>query len=126
MSLLMWDKPKQIMSHEEYAEEHSSSAEATGTYASNMSDEDKKRWRARMIGGKRPRVEIRKELAGTKIVLVVTEIFEYTVQSYGRQEAENYNVRLSMNGPILATWQDWAKMQQAIVEARAVLAGAKP
>jgi hypothetical protein len=60
----MWDKPKKKMSKEEW-ELISADGAPPGVYTPNMSDDDRKRWKAKKIGGKNPRVEIRKTCVGT-------------------------------------------------------------
>jgi hypothetical protein len=59
MSLLMWDKPEKIMTTEEWRAISADSA-PPGVYVSNMSHDDRLRWKAKKIGGGDPRVEIRK------------------------------------------------------------------
>lgn len=64
-SILMWDKPEKKMSKEEWSSIGASDA-PPGVYTSNMSDEDRFRWKAKLIRTRTgdPRVEIRKTTEG--------------------------------------------------------------
>lgn len=66
-SLLMWDKPERKMSKEEWSSIGASDA-PPGVYTSNMSDEDRFRWKAKLVGTRSGdlRVEIRKTTEGHK------------------------------------------------------------
>ena len=64
MSLLSWDKPKKARSTEGHNKKFQSDTGIPGTFVPNMADEDKYRWKAKKIGGKNPRVEIRKTTDG--------------------------------------------------------------
>lgn len=102
--ILRWDAPKKKLTDEAW---RSISADGAppGVYTPNMSDEDAKTWRAKKIGGKDPRVEIR-VLKGSQMLVVV--------------RPEGY-MTVSMNGPMLFTPSDWADFQSAVEEAREVL-----
>ena len=134
--LLMWEKPKKAMSHEEHVVAHGSSAEAAGTYVPNMSDEDAGRWRARLAGQKKGplRVEVRRTLNGAQIVLVVSEgnIWPHReVWVDGGEDDDGHyelrppdryaNLKLTANGPLYATFEEWAEINAVIAEARAFL-----
>jgi hypothetical protein len=67
MSILNWNIPKKARPTKEHQERHSSDCGVPGTYVPNMSDEDKKAWKAKKIGGKRPRVDIRKTTKGPSL-----------------------------------------------------------
>ncbi|MFA5937554.1 MAG: hypothetical protein WC822_06790 [Candidatus Paceibacterota bacterium] len=110
MGILSWEKPKQVVSREEYESIVADSA-PPGVYTPNMSKEDMMKWRAKKIGGDFPRVEIRTSM-WSQIVLIVARD--------GDKHA-SYNIRLSMNGPIIASWDKWAEFTQAIEEARDAL-----
>ncbi len=62
--LLCWDKPEKVRSTKEHNDMFVSDGAPPGTYVPNMSDEDKLKWKAKKIGGKDPRVEIRKTTFG--------------------------------------------------------------
>ena len=68
MSVLMWEKPKQVMSKEERASYQADGA-PPGTWMSNMSHEDSMRWKAKIVGKTTgcPQVELRRN--GMVIIL---------------------------------------------------------
>lgn len=107
MNVLSWDKPKKARSAAEHAATYSADGAPPGVYVPNMSDADAQRWRAKLIGGENPRVEIRKTLDGTQIKIVVTK--------EGRRNESV--VTMSMNGPALFDETAWIELQWAIVEA---------
>lgn len=61
MSVLMWEKPKQVISKEEWKGNQADGA-PPGTWMSNMSHADSMRWKAKIIGAKLgfPQVELRR------------------------------------------------------------------
>jgi hypothetical protein len=115
MSILSWEKPKKARSTDAHNEAHQSDTGIPGTYVPNMSDADKDRWKAKKVGGKRPRVEIRKTARGAglidgkptyaQVLLVVTAD----------------KVQVSSNGKAVLNAEE---VMGAIGEARAVLRGA--
>jgi hypothetical protein len=64
MSLLSWDKPKKARTTEEHNDTFVADGAPPGTYVPNMSDEDQEKWKAKKVGGKDLRVEIRKTVSG--------------------------------------------------------------
>jgi len=62
--LLDWSKPKKARTTEEHNTTFVADGAPPGTYVPNMSDEDKRKWKAKRVGGKDPRVEIRKTATG--------------------------------------------------------------
>lgn len=67
-NLLVWDKPPQTMSKEEWSSFTADSA-PPGVYTPNMSAEDRKKWRAKKVAD---RVEVRTQCRnGTLLKLVV-------------------------------------------------------
>jgi len=69
VSVLRWDKPKKVMSRPEW-ESLSADGAPPGVYVPNMSEADTRTFRAKKIGGKDPRIEIRVTL-GSQIKIVV-------------------------------------------------------
>jgi hypothetical protein len=65
MGLLCWDKPKKKRPTKAHNEKFQSDSGVDGTYVPNMSEDDKLKWKAKKIGGKDPRIEIRKTTEGT-------------------------------------------------------------
>jgi hypothetical protein len=129
----MWDKPKQVISKEEWKNISADSA-PPGVYTSNMSDEDAGRWKGKVVGATlgAPQIELRKVFSGSYkqmpnerwgkgfcanvLVIVTTSGFKY--KNVEREESEDYNVYMSMNGGFAMTFEELAEMQQAIEEAR--------
>jgi hypothetical protein len=105
MRVLNWATPPKVMSRRDY-ESISADGAPPGVYTPNMSDADAATWRAKLIGGKDPRVEIR-VLRGSQMLIVV------------RPD----RVRISMNGPTELDMDDggWEQFIQAVAEAREVL-----
>jgi hypothetical protein len=107
MTILSWEQPKRASDPEAHAARYQSDTGIRGTYVPNMSAEDQARWKAKLIGGPDPRVEIRRRVTpGTLVLLVV----------YGD------NLKLSMNGPARLTDAEWEQMAQAVAEAKRALA----
>ena len=134
MSILMWDKPEKAMSVEKWKSISADSA-PPGVYTPNMSKEDKYRWKAKKVGGKYPRVEIRKtftavgdsakkdskwphEHAHSEMLMVV---------SLGGVLRKGYHysdvaIMISANGPVAITKAEWSDFKKAVDEAFEVLA----
>src|SRR3954451_18558128 len=105
MTVLMWDKPEKVMTTEEWQSISADSA-PPGVYVPNMSDDDKQRWKAKLVGKRAgyPHVEIRKTDRGcVQILLIVSLGGGY---SYGSRHAvpdrwgrstRGVNVQMSMN-----------------------------
>lgn len=126
--VLMWEKPERIMSVEKW-KEISACGQPPGVYTPNMSQEDRERWKAKLVGHKagRPHVEIRKTIKGVQLFLLVSlgggykyRGFEPTKDRWGRSTV-GINVHLSLNGSAQLTFDEWNEMRQAVEEAKAVL-----
>lgn len=102
MILLSWEEPPQQRSPTAHADTFQSDTGIPGTFVPNMSVEDQQRWKAKLIGGKDPRVEVRKRFGVALGVIVVR---------YDR-------VTLSFNGKAEMTATTWTELQQAINEAQ--------
>lgn len=109
MSILCWDKPKKKVSTEEWESITADSA-PPGVYSPNMSDVDKEKWKAKKIGGKNPRVEIRK----TVNEVVDNQRYYAQVKLVVRSET----IVFSSNGRAMMDTND---LIQAINEAREAL-----
>lgn len=105
MSILFWDKPKKAMPIEEWKAISADSA-PPGVYVPNMSADDMNRWKAKLVGIKKgePRVEIRKTVRGTQMLIIV-----------------GLDIRVSMNGTARMTFEEMDELHQAVQEARAKL-----
>lgn len=129
MGVLHWKKPEKIMSVEEWRRISADDA-PPGVHVPNMSEADKQRWKAKHVGGKYPRVEIRKtaSVSQTQMVLVVsltgTPMGKNAWQSRLDKtvdEDHDVNVRLSMNGTAKLTFEELEQMSEGVAEARRVL-----
>jgi hypothetical protein len=118
MTVLSWDKPLRAMPVEEWASWQADSA-PPGTYVPNMSDADIRKWKAKKVGFKagHPQIEIRKD----STVVVVSLGGGYKYKYYTPERTEGINVHIATAGPIQWTWQEFAELQKAVAEARAIL-----
>jgi len=136
MTIIMWDKPKHLISKEEW--KNISADSAPGVYTSNMSNEDRSRWKGKVVGVTlgRPQVELRKSFSGSfkklpsdndwtegfganVVIIVANKGFKY--KRIKRDHSIDYNIHMSMNGNIAMTYKEMEEMQMAIEEAKAKL-----
>tara|TARA_Y100001935_G_C17129870_1_gene420046 strand:- start:363 stop:725 length:363 start_codon:yes stop_codon:yes gene_type:complete len=110
MNVINWNKPKRARPKAEH-DQLSFDGGPPGGYIPNMSREDTLKWRGKLIGGKDPRVEIRKScnVGGTQILIVV--------RHSGKPERDKTDLRLSMNGTSELSFEEFTQMQHAINEA---------
>lgn len=118
MTLLMWDKPKRIMSKEAW-KDISADGAPPGVYTPNMSDEDQATWKAKLVGIKsdNPMIEIRKTCCGTQVLIVVC-LDEFPDQ-WSRYKGKN--VKISQNGPAYWSSKEINTLGVVIHEAWTVL-----
>jgi hypothetical protein len=125
MATIMWDKPKKIMSEEEWKSITADSAPA-GVYTPNMSEEDKYKWKGKLIRGKCPRVELRKTCRksnnrdGGKWTSVYCQLL-VVVSFKDIDGMYDCNVRMSMNGKCGMSMDEFLEFNLAVDEAKAVL-----
>ena len=127
MPVLCWDKPEQIMSKDEWASMVFDGG-PPGSYVPNMSSEDRAKWKAKFIGGKYARVEIRKTFTEVQHVqtLVIVSLSGAPMGKRGwsgekKDFGEELNLKISMNGSAHLTFEDFESLRKAVDEARAVL-----
>lgn len=92
MSILRWDKPKKVMTTQQWAEHAGFEDGPTGGYSPNMSEADQLSWKAKITGTKLgfPQVEIRKTTErGSQVVIIVNLGAGYNYKYY-RTENEDY------------------------------------
>lgn len=138
--ILSFDTPKKTRSTEEHNKAHTSDSGIPGTYVPNMSNTDAERWKAKHIKGDNERIEIRKSFPMAQIVIVVRKHPPLPYPEYGTDykkwspeddervevlrvkwnEAKN-NIKVSMNGSLWLSFQDYREMEQAIAEACGIL-----
>lgn len=104
--LLSFDQPKKLRSTKEHNDKYSSDSHVPGTYVPNMSDADRAKWKAKLITGDDPRVEIRKTVPrGVQVAIAV------------RMDT----VMISANGRMIWDAKEWKELSSAISEARIIL-----
>jgi len=92
MSVLRWDKPGKV----------TAGRAPPGVYIPDMPDA--RSFRARKVGGRDPRIEIRVTVGSQVLIMVRPE-----------------TVRISMNGPAELDTQNWMRLIQAVWEAKDIL-----
>ena len=135
-TLVMWDKPKQVISKEEWKNISADSA-PPGVYSSNMSKKDAATWKGKVVGGKlgRPQIELRKVFSGSfkqlsdegwgkgfcanVVIIVANKGFKY--KNIKRDESVDYNIHFAMNGGAAMTFAEMEEIQLVIEEAKAKL-----
>ena len=122
--LLCFDKPKKIRSTEEHNEMHQSDSGIAGTYVPNMTNEDKEKWKAKHIKGDNERIEIRKTINGVNIVIIVYK--RPNPVKWNGNNMENWHnrhqdMKMSMNGKLDMTFNDWYDLYEAVREAIEIL-----
>lgn len=125
MGILDWDKPKKAMSTEEW-QSISADGAPPGVYVPNMSDDDMKKWKAKLIGGKNPRVEIRKTVAGSpRPAPKRMQSWTATITNYAQVLiiVDADSVRISANGTMDFQITEFIELDAAVKEARLVLLG---
>ncbi len=105
MGILNFDIPKKIRSADEHNIMYCADGAVPGTYVPNMSKEDMYRWKAKHIRGANERVEIRKTIIGTQMVVIVS-----------RDE-----IKISSNSAIHFSPDDWNEFLTAVQEAKDIL-----
>jgi hypothetical protein len=129
--ILSFAKPKKVKSTEEWKSNQADSA-PPGTYVSNMSQDDKLRWKAKLTGTRsgNHRIEIRSEKPGVNLLVVVSGAVpneEPHPYPYQRKRGEmwsppSYQVKMSSNGTAEFDPTAWEELTKAVQEAREILA----
>lgn len=131
MTLLMWEKPDQVLPKEVWMNISADGA-PPGVYSPNMSRADMERYKAKLVGKHtdEARVEIRKTFGGTQMLILVTLLDSGL--SIGKNKiahswgvtydiAPDKTIRISMNGPAHLSFAELGDIIQAVAEARTVL-----
>ncbi|PZR63210.1 MAG: hypothetical protein DI537_51960 [Stutzerimonas stutzeri] len=93
MTILMWDKPKKVMTVEQWAEHYGFEDGPKGGYSPNMSEADQLAWKAKITGKKLgfPQVEIRKTTDRGSQVLIIVSLGEgYNYKQYLAVSKDTY------------------------------------
>lgn len=119
MSVLMWDKPKKVMSEEQRRRLGSSDAEIHGTYLPNMSASDVKKWKAKLTGTRsgHPQVEIRKDTS----VFIISLKDGYKYKGYTPENTKGKNIHIATAGAIQWSFAELEEFFKAAEEAREAL-----
>ena len=121
--VLDWNKPEKIMSVEDWKSISADGCPA-GVYTPNMSEEDKSKWKAKLIKGKNPRVEIRKTFQKSNGKPYPDNINYYAqnlIVVSLNPEVKDCNIIFSLNGKAGISFIEMQELQKAIDEAVAVL-----
>ena len=124
MNILNFDKPKKVLSTEKHNKEYSSDSGIDGTYVSNMSKEDKLKWKGKHIKGDIERIEIRTEEPKTNLLVIVyknPQIESWGDVRYGLHYNDPYQIKMSMNGQSKWTMEQWSILHLAVNEAKEIL-----
>lgn len=106
--LLNFNKPKKLRSTDEHNKTYQSDSGISGTYVENMDNASRQKWKAKHITGKAERVEIRKSMKWINLVIIVYK---------------NTDVKMSTNGKLEMTLQEFRNIQIAIDEALNLMNG---
>lgn len=119
--ILSFEKPQKVRSTKEHNETYSSDSGVAGTYVPNMTEEDMKKWKAKHIKGDDERIEIRKTFEGVQVLAVVyknpKDVSWENKKSINDWYSRHKDIRISMNGKLNLSYDDWFDMQEAIKEA---------
>lgn len=109
-----------------------------GGYVPQMSQSDAERWKAKHFnkGKVGERIEIRKTFDGAQVFIIVAkagwnlaaknEVVDVSKPGADKWPTwetvtKDYNVRMSMNGPIMMNFATWDMLNQAIAEAKELM-----
>lgn len=130
MSLLNFNAPKKIKIDRGF------DGGPDGGYMPQMSDDDAARWKAKILneGKCNARIELRKSFPNTATQVMIfvaldgwdfankNESIDQKQEQYGHTQAtRGLNVRMSMNGPLKLTFEQFDEFAQIIAEAKAYL-----
>lgn len=124
--VLSWDKPPKAIPHEEWLA-ISADCAPPGVYTPNMSEADQYRWKARLAGQRTPgelRAEVRKTVHSAGTGRTHRENPGHRWATFAQILVivyEDGEVRMSANGQMAFSPQDWADLSLAVEEAREAL-----
>lgn len=92
MSVLRWDKPKKVMTAQQWGEHYGFDGGPIGGYSPNMSEADQLSWKAKITGKKLgfPQVEIRKTTERGSQVVIIVNLGEGYNYKYYRAASDDY------------------------------------
>jgi len=125
--ILDFNKTKKLRTSAEHSSIYMSDSGIAGTYVPNMSKSDMEKWKAKHIKGDNERIEIRKTLGGTQLLIIVRKNapMKYP-KSHDRETWKQYNdqkgsIKMSMNGSLWMTFEEQNELINAIEEAKTIL-----
>jgi len=123
MNIIDFDKPKKVRSTDDHNQMYSSDSGVAGTYVPNMSEADAKKWKGKHIKGTDERIEIRRPIGGTQLLVGVYKDVKFTHWKVNQAEwyKNHNNVRMSMNGKLDMTFYDYDQLTKVIDEAKQIL-----
>ncbi len=91
MTILVWDKPKKVLTTKEWEDNYGFEDGPKGGYMPNMSDADANSWKAKVTGTKLgyPQVEIRKTV-GCQMTIIVNLGKGYNYKQYRAEDPEYF------------------------------------
>lgn len=117
---LDFEKPKKKISTEDWKKNYSFDGGPEGGYVPNMSETDRQKLRAKTFyKTDDPRIEIRTSRSAQ--VVIVVRLEETFKMHYTKSYLDNKNVRISANGPIQLSFDEFKELNDGINEARDLL-----
>ncbi|MFA5207551.1 MAG: hypothetical protein WC428_02725 [Candidatus Paceibacterota bacterium] len=125
-NILSFEIPKKLRSADKHNEMFLSDSGIAGTYVPNMSNEDMNLWKAKHIKGDDERIEIRKTLDGVQLLIVIYKKSKVVKWNKGNCNHDEYNkkhgnVRMSMNGKLDMSMDDYWDLTEVVKEALEIL-----
>jgi hypothetical protein len=116
--LLKFYKPEKLRHHKEHNRMYASDINVAGTYVPNMSVEDMKEWKAKLIKGINPRVQIKKTFSGPNFLKTK---YNCHAQAVIEVSTEHKAIIISSNGKIRMSLDEFNEFVTAINEAQEIL-----
>ena len=115
-SLISWEKPKKTRTKEEHNAYYQSDSEVPGTYVSNISNDDMKKWKGKIVGMRlgHPQIEIRRY----PFVMILSNGGYKHKKFYTRESTRDFVFHLSTSGAIQFTQEELEEFMQVIEEAK--------
>jgi len=122
--VLSFAKPDRVKSVEDW-KSISADGAPPGVYTSNMSDADRRLWKAKVTGIRSGHhaIEVRSEASGSNVLVIVSGANPEPLPSgWVRTPSDPHMIKMSANGPMYFTAEQWVNLLTAVQEARQVLA----
>jgi hypothetical protein len=118
MGLITWNKPAKVRPTEEHNDRFSSDTGIPGTFVPNMSQEDRLKWKGKIVNRRKPscHIEIRKSFPSGANLLIIVALKGYSANN-GKDE-DFSGVRISLNGPAKMSPQEFRDLYRVVEEAQ--------